>query len=212
MINEEIKDAVSKGKLNTVSAVVAEAIDNGVSAEDVLDSMIKAMDEVGENFQNNDIYVPEMLTAAKAMERGIAVLKPYLSGSSDARSGKVIIGTVAGDLHDIGKNLVSIMMQASGLEVIDLGIDVPAEEFVNALKKYPDCNVIALSALLTITLDSLRETIEVIRKSKRGKSVTIMVGGSPVTAEYAKNIGADLYTADAAEAAKAARKVYQTRL
>ncbi|MBO4818926.1 MAG: cobalamin-dependent protein [Firmicutes bacterium] len=212
MINEEIKDAVSKGKLNTVSAVVAEAIDNGVSAEDVLDSMIKAMDEVGENFQNNDIYVPEMLTAAKAMERGIAVLKPYLSGSSDARLGKVIIGTVAGDLHDIGKNLVSIMMQASGLEVIDLGIYVPAEEFVNALKKYPDCNVIALSALLTITLDSLRETIEVIRKSKRGKSVTIMVGGSPVTAEYAKNIGADLYTTDAAEAAKAARKVYQTRL
>ena len=163
MINEEIKDAVCKGKLNTVASVVADALESGITAEDVLDSMIEAMDEVGENFQNNDIYVPEMLTAAKAMERGVAVLRPRLAASTDVRIGKVIIGTVAGDLHDIGKNLVSIMMQASGLEVIDLGIDVPPDGFVKALKEHPDCDIIALSALLTITLDSLRETVETIR-------------------------------------------------
>ncbi|MBQ9912194.1 MAG: cobalamin-dependent protein [Firmicutes bacterium] len=207
MINEEIKDAVSNGKLNTVTSVVMEALEKGAGSEEVLDSMITAMDEVGEKFQNNDIYVPEMLTAAKTMEKGVAVLKPRFSSSGVAKSGKVIIGTVAGDLHDIGKNLVSIMMQASGLEVIDLGIDVPPEEFVKALKQNPDCDIVALSALLTFTLDSLRETVEYIRNSKAGKKVTIMVGGAPVTDEYAKMIGADIYTKDAVAAAKAAKAV-----
>ncbi|MBR0416263.1 MAG: cobalamin-dependent protein, partial [Firmicutes bacterium] len=162
-------------------------------------------------FQNNDIYVPEMLTSAKTMEKGVAVLRPFFASPGDAKIGKVIIGTVAGDLHDIGKNLVSIMMQATGLEVIDLGIDVPAEEFTKALKQHPDCEIIALSALLTYTLDSLRETVEIIRKTKRGKAVTIMVGGTPVTENFAKNIGADIYTKDAAEAAKTAKRLYNDK-
>ena len=207
MINEEIKDVISNGKLNIVTDVVQEALDSGVESDVVLDSMITAMDEVGEKFQNNDIYVPEMLTAAKTMEKGVAILRPRFPAVTDADAGKVIIGTVAGDLHDIGKNLVSIMMQASGLDVIDLGIDVPPEDFIKALKENPDCKIIALSALLTFTLDSLRETVELIRKSKHGKNITIMVGGAPVTAEFAKQIGADIYTKDAVEAAKAAKAV-----
>ena len=207
MINEEIKDVISNGKLNIVTDVVQDALDSGVESDVVLDSMITAMDEVGEKFQNNDIYVPEMLTAAKTMEKGVAILRPRFPAVTDANAGKVIIGTVAGDLHDIGKNLVSIMMQASGLVVIDLGIDVPPEDFIKALKENPDCKIIALSALLTFTLESLRETVELIKKSKLGKNVTIMVGGAPVTAEFAKQIGADIYTKDAVEAAKVAKAV-----
>jgi len=207
MINEEIKDVIANGKLNMVTEVVSEALEKGVKSDDILDSMITAMDEVGEKFQNNDIYVPEMLTAAKTMEKGVTILKPKFISKTDPKSGKVIIGSVSGDLHDIGKNLVSIMMQASGLEVIDLGIDVPAEEFVKALKDNPDCKIVALSALLTYTLESMREIVEVIRKTKRGKEVTIMVGGAPVTRSFAKEIGADIYTEDAVGAAKAAKEI-----
>ena len=207
MINEEIKDVIANGKLNMVTEVVSEALEKGVKSDDILDSMITAMDEVGEKFQNNDIYVPEMLTAAKTMEKGVTILKPKFISKTDPKSGKVIIGSVSGDLHDIGKNLVSIMMQASGLEVIDLGIDVPAEEFVKALKDNPDCKIVALSALLTYTLESMREIVGVIRKTKRGKEVTIMVGGAPVTRSFAKEIGADIYTEDAVGAAKAAKEI-----
>jgi len=209
MVNEEIKEAVSKGKINFVSDIVKKALDSGADSADILDSMITAMDEVGEKFQNNDIYVPEMLTAARTMEKGVALLKPQFVSPSDVKLGKVIIGTVAGDLHDIGKNLVSIMMQALGLEVIDLGIDVAPETFVKALKENPDCKILGLSALLTFTMESMRETISVIRKSKVGKNAIIMVGGAPITAEFAKEIGADIYTRDAVEAANTAKSVYQ---
>ena len=204
MINEEIKEVVSSGKLNMVIDVVQNALDSGVESSDVLDSMITAMDEVGEKFLNNDIYVPEMLTAARTMEKGVGVLKPRFAAPSDVRLGKVIIGTVAGDLHDIGKNLVSIMMQASGLDVIDLGIDVSPEDFIKALKENPDCRIVALSALLTFTLDSMKEAVAAIRKTKQGKTVTIMIGGAPVTEKFAREIGADIYTKDAVEAARAA--------
>lgn len=205
MINEDVKEAVSSGKLNIVSNVVKDALESGTKSEDILDSMIVAMDEVGEKFQNNDIYVPEMLIAAKTMEKGVAVLRPSFTPSLGSKLGKVIIGTVSGDFHDIGKNLVSIMMQSSGLDVIDLGIDVEPETFIKALKDNPDCKVIALSALLTFTLESMRDAVKAIRKTKRGKSVTIMVGGAPVTEAFAKEIGADIYTDNAVEAARAAK-------
>ena len=208
MIKEEIKDVISNGKMNIITDTVRQALAGGMDSTEVLDVMITAMDEVGEKFQNNDIYVPEMLTAAKTMERGVSVLKPLFPAASGPSKGKVIIGTVSGDLHDIGKNLVSIMMQASGLEVIDLGIDVPPEDFVKALKDNPDCRIVALSALLTLTLGSMRETIEVIKKSKYGKNVTVMVGGAPVSERFASEIGADVYTPDAAAAAKTARELY----
>ena len=211
MINEEIKEVVSSGKLNMVTEVVKNALENGVADNEVLDSMITAMDEVGEKFQNNDIYVPEMLTAARTMEKGVGVLKPRFSAPSDAKLGKVIIGTVAGDLHDIGKNLVSIMMQASGLEVIDLGIDVTAEDFIKALKENPDCSIVALSALLTFTMESMRDVVGAIRSTKAGKNVTIMVGGAPVSEQFAREIGADVYTKDAVEAARVAKELCKNR-
>lgn len=207
MVKDEIRDAVSNGKLGMITGVVQHAIEEGADSSEILDSMMVAMDEVGDKFQNNDIYVPEMLIAAKTMERGIAVLKPKFALNTPGTHGKVIIGTVAGDLHDIGKNLVSTMIQAAGFEVVDLGIDVPAEDFIKAIKENPDCKVLALSALLSFTMDSMRETVTAIRKTAAGKKIKIMVGGAPITEEFAKSIGADYYTRDAAEAAKLVKEV-----
>lgn len=201
---EDIKDAISNGKLNTITDVVKDALAEGADSQVLLDTMINAMDDVGDKFQNNDIYVPEMLLAAKTMERGLTVLKPKIAASPENRYGTVIIGTVAGDLHDIGKNLVSIMLKSSGFDVIDLGIDVPAEDFVKAVKEHPDCKIIAISALLTFTLDSMRETVACIKKAKACKNVKIMVGGAPVTKEFAELIGADAYSKDAVEACRVA--------
>ena len=205
MVNDEIREVVSNGKLNMVTEVVQRALDSGADSDEVLDAMMVAMDEVGDKFQNNDIYVPEMLIAAKTMQRGVTVLEPKLATASLNHLGKIIIGTVQGDLHDIGKNLVKIMLQSAGFEVIDLGIDVPPEDFIKALKDNPDCNIIAISALLTFTLPSMQETVEAIRKTKTGAKVKIMVGGAPVNEEFAKKIGADAYSADAIAAAKVAK-------
>ena len=205
MVNDEIREVVSNGKLNMVTEVVQRALDSGADSDEVLDAMMVAMDEVGDKFQNNDIYVPEMLIAAKTMQRGVTVLEPKLATASLNHLGKIIIGTVQGDLHDIGKNLVKIMLQSAGFEVIDLGIDVPPEDFIKALKDNPDCNIIAISALLTFTLPSMQETVEAIRKTKAGAKVKIMVGGAPVNEEFAKKIGADAYSADAIAAAKVAK-------
>lgn len=207
MVNDEIREVVSNGKLNMVTEVVQRALDSGADSDEVLDAMMVAMDEVGDKFQNNDIYVPEMLIAAKTMQRGVTVLEPKLATASLNHLGKIIIGTVQGDLHDIGKNLVKIMLQAAGFEVIDLGIDVPPEDFIKALKDNPDCNIIAISALLTFTLPSMQETVEAIRKTKTGAKVKIMVGGAPVNEEFAKKIGADAYSADAIAAAKVAKSL-----
>ena len=205
MVNDEIREVVSNGKLNMVTEVVQRALDSGADSDEVLDAMMVAMDEVGDKFQNNDIYVPEMLIAAKTMQRGVTVLEPKLATASLNHLGKIIIGTVQGDLHDIGKNLVKIMLQSAGFEVIDLGIDVPPEDFIKALKDNPDCNIIAISALLTFTLPSMQETVEAIRKTKSGAKVKIMVGGAPVNEDFAKKIGADAYSADAIAAAKVAK-------
>ena len=205
MIDETIKDVISNGKLNMVADAVKDALGKGEDSQELLNTMILAMNEVGEKFQNNDIFVPEMLTAAKTMERGVSILEPSLNTVSSKKIGKVIIGTVFGDLHDIGKKLVTIMMQSSGIEVIDLGIDVEPDDFVKALKDNPDCRIVALSALLTVNLESMRNTVEFIRRTKRGRDVTIMVGGTPVSEEFAKEIGADIYTKDAVSAARAAK-------
>ncbi len=205
MIDETIKDVISNGKLNMVADAVRDALEKGEDSQELLNTMIFAMNEVGEKFQNNDIFVPEMLTAAKTMERGVSILEPSLHPVSSKKIGKVIIGTVFGDLHDIGKKLVTIMMQSSGIEVIDLGIDVEPDAFVKALKDNPDCRIVALSALLTVNLESMRNTVEFIRRTKRGRDVTIMVGGTPVSEEFAKEIGADIYTKDAVSAARAAK-------
>lgn len=171
------------------------------------DGMIAAMDEVGAKFKNGEIFVPEMLVAAKAMKNGVAVLKPLLSSGEAGAAGKVIIGTVAGDLHDIGKNLVGMMLESSGFEVIDLGVDVPKEKFVEAYEANPDAKIIGCSALLTTTMPALRETVALLNASSFRSKVKIMVGGAPISAAFAEEIGADAYTEDAASCAQKAKEL-----
>ena len=146
---ENVKQAILTGKLKKIEGIVQETLDEGVSAGDILNAMIATMDDVGDKFQRNEIFVPEMLVAALTMKKGVAVLKPLLAGGETQSYGKYIIGTVEGDLHDIGKNLVALMVESAGFEVIDLGVDVPAAKFVEAIKENPDCKVVGISALLT---------------------------------------------------------------
>lgn len=202
-----VKETVAAGKLKVVEQVVKEAIDGGATPDEILDSMAVAMDEVGDKFQKNEIYVPEMLIAAKTMQRGVAVLKPLMASDAGAKYGTFVLGTVAGDLHDIGKNLVGIMVEAAGFEVVDLGIDVPAEKFVEAIKSHPDCKVVGVSALLTTTMESMRNTVKAIIDAGLKSQVKIMVGGAPITQAFADEIGADAYTTDAASAAAKAREL-----
>ena len=204
---DEVFDLVVRGKSKLIAAAVQEALDEGNAAPDVLDNMIKAMGVVGEKFKNNEIFVPEMLVAARAMKKGVDVLKPHLAGGSAGVAGKMIIGTVAGDLHDIGKNLVAMMIESAGFEVIDLGVDVPVEKFIEAVRENPDVKVVGVSALLTTTMPAMKETVEALNKEDFRKDNKIMVGGAPITPEFAEEIGADAYTADAASAAQVAKSL-----
>lgn len=204
---DEVFDLVVRGKSKLIAAAVQEALDEGNAAPDVLDNMIKAMGVVGEKFKNNEIFVPEMLVAARAMKKGVDVLKPHLAGGSAGVAGKMIIGTVAGDLHDIGKNLVAMMIESAGFEVIDLGVDVPVEKFIEAVRENPDVKVVGVSALLTTTMPAMKETVEALNKEDFCKDIKIMVGGAPITPEFAEEIGADAYTADAASAAQVAKSL-----
>ena len=199
---QEIAKAVELGKVKLIEGLVKEALEAGEDANAILnEGMIAAMGIVGQKFQNNEIFVPEMLVAAKTMKKGVEILKPHLAGSSVGKYGKYIIGTVAGDLHDIGKNLVALMIESAGFEVIDLGVDVPAEKFVEAIKANPDCHVVGASALLTTTMDSLRNTVKAMIDAGCQEQVKIMVGGAPITQAFADEIGADAYTPDAGAAA-----------
>ena len=202
---DEVKQLVIKGKAKLIAGVVQEGLDSGDKAEDLLAAMISAMDVVGEQFKNNEIFVPEMLVAARAMKKGVEVLKPFLATGAAGALGKVIIGTVAGDLHDIGKNLVAMMIESAGFEVIDLGVDVPKERFVEAFNENPDTKIIALSALLTTTMPAMKEAVELLNAQAFRSGIKLMVGGAPITEEFAKEIGADCYTSDAASAAQAAK-------
>lgn len=200
---ENVNDLVTRGKAKLTPAAVQEALDEGCAATDILNTMIDAMDVVGENFKNGTIFVPEMLIAAKAMKKGVEVLKPHLATGAAGALGKVIIGTVAGDLHDIGKNLVAMMIESAGFEVVDLGVDVPAEKFVEAYDE--DVRLIACSALLTTTMPALEATVAALNDAPFRNKVKVMVGGAPITQDFADKIGADAYTPDAASAAKKAK-------
>lgn len=204
---EKVNDLVIRGKAKLVPAAVQEALDEGCEASALLDTMISAMDVVGEKFKNGDIFVPEMLIAAKAMKKGVEVLKPHLATGAAGALGKVIIGTVAGDLHDIGKNLVAMMIESAGFEVIDLGVDVPIEKFLSTYEENPDTRIIACSALLTTTMPSLQQTVAAINAAAWRNHVKVMVGGAPITQEFADQIGADAFTSDAASAAKKAKEL-----
>lgn len=205
---QEVYEMVVKGKTKAVELAVQEALAAGCPPSDILNAgMIKAMDEVGAQFKTGEIFVPEMLMSARAMKKGVEVLKPHLVGGATRSAGKAVIGTVAGDLHDIGKNLVAMMLESAGFEVIDLGVDVSREKFAKTVEKNPDINLVCCSALLTTTLPALRETVAYLNRASFRKNIKIMVGGAPVTQALADEIGADAYTKDAAECAQRAREL-----
>ena len=199
---KEIMDAVESGKLKLIEGLVTEALEENIDPAVILNAgMISAMGIVGTKFQNNEIFVPEMLIAAKTMKKGVDVLRPHLGSDALGKKGKFIIGTVEGDLHDIGKNLVALMIESAGFEVIDLGVDVPPEKFVEAVKSNPDCKIIGASALLTTTMDALKNTVAALIDAGCKEQVKIIVGGAPITQSFADEIGADGYASDAGSAA-----------
>ena len=204
MILQEIAQQLQDGKVKVVKELVQQAIDEGIPAEKILqEGLIAGMNVVGEQFRNNEIFVPEVLVSARAMNQGAALLKPLLQAEGVEAIGKIALGTVQGDLHDIGKNLVKMMLEGKGFEVIDLGTDVAPETFVAAIKEQ-DCKIVALSALLTTTMGVMEDVIKAIDAAGLRDQVTIMVGGAPINQEFADKIGADAYTSDASEAAEKA--------
>ena len=199
---QEIASTVEKGKIKLIEGIVQEALDAGENANAILEEgMIAAMGVIGMKFQKNEVFVPELLIAAKTMKKGLEVLRPHLVSGSVGKKGKFIIGTVAGDKHDIGKNLVALMIESAGFEVIDLGVDVPAGRFVDALRENPDCRLIGASALLTTTMGALKSIVEAIHDAGYKGRVKVMVGGAPVTQDFADLVGADGYSPDAGSAA-----------
>ena len=203
----QISEALQRGKAKDVKALVQQALDEGIAPKQILDEgMLAAMDVVGEKFKNNEIYVPEMLIAARAMGAGTEVLKPHLVEAGVESIGKVALGTVKGDLHDIGKNLVRMMLEGKGIEVLDLGVDVPAEKFIEAYEK-EGIDLIACSALLTTTMGEMKNIVDLFIEKGYKDKVKIMVGGAPITDSFCQSIGADYYTPDAASAADVAKKV-----
>lgn len=205
----EISENLQKGKAKIVKELVAKAIEDGLGAKEILEQgLLDGMGVIGEKFKKNEVYVPEVLIAARAMNAGVELLKPLLAESGVESKGKVCIGTVKGDLHDIGKNLVKMMMEGKGLEVIDLGTDVSAETYVKTAIEQ-DCQIICCSALLTTTMGVMKEVVDAAAAAGVRDKVKIMIGGAPITDAYCQQIGADKYTADAASAADAAVELCQ---
>lgn len=203
---EEISKAIEFGKKKIIKGLVEEALAEGYKPIDILNQgMIDAMSIVGEKFKANEIYVPEMLVAARAMKEGVGLLKPLLASDQSVIVGKFIIGTVEGDLHDIGKNLVAMMIESAGFVVIDLGVDVSTEKFIEAIRENPDCHLVGLSALLTTTMPSMKKSVAAIIEAGLKNQVKILVGGAPITQEFADAIGADAFATDAASAAMIAK-------
>ena len=200
----EISENLQRGKAKIVKGLVQQALDEGVGAQQILeDGLMAGMAVIGEKFKNNEVFVPEVLVAARAMNMGTAVLKPILIAEGTKSIGRACLGTVKGDLHDIGKNLVRMMLESRGIEVIDLGTDVSPETFVQTAKEQ-NCQLICCSALLTTTMGTIGDVVKLAESEGIRDQVKIMVGGAPVTQAFADQIGADVYTSDAASAADAA--------
>ncbi|MFL7837811.1 MAG: corrinoid protein [Candidatus Promineifilaceae bacterium] len=198
---EDLYECIIEGDMGSAPELVQEALDKNIAPAAVLNEcMIPAMTEVGRLFEEGDYFVPEMLISARAMQAGLGVLKPHLVESGVEPIGKVVIGTVQGDMHDIGKNLVAMMMEGAGFEIIDLGVDVSPDAFIEAIQAN-DAGVIAMSALLTTTMPKMKVTIDAINEAGIRDNVRIMIGGAPVTADYAEQVGADGYAPDASQAA-----------
>lgn len=207
-IYDDISSAVQRGKRKEVGPLVQQALDEGHPAEEILnEALVPAMDAVGEKFSAGEAFVPDMLIAARAMTAGTDVLKPHLGEGGSESKGHAVIGTVKGDMHDIGKNLVRMMVESKGIEITDLGVDASPEQFVEFVQEHPDTTIVCLSCLLTTTMPEMKATIDAFEAAGLRDKVTIMVGGAPVTETYAKEIGADVYTDDAGEAAKRALEI-----
>lgn len=198
-ILEEISIFLQQGKTPKVKELVTQALEEGISAKEILENgLLSGMSIIGEKFKKNDVFVPEVLIAARAMNAGTLLLKPHLSQAGVEEKGTVVLGTVKGDLHDIGKNLVKMMMEGKGLKVIDLGVDVGAEQFVKSAKEN-NADIIACSTLLTTTMHEIKNVVDLVKETKT--LVKIMIGGAPVTQKFCDSVGADSYTPDAATAA-----------
>jgi 5-methyltetrahydrofolate--homocysteine methyltransferase len=203
---KEIYQNVIDGQAPEVEAGVKTAIAAGIGAEEILNNaLIAAMNEVGQRFEIGDLFVPEMLIAARAMQAGLKYLKPYLVKAEVKAAGKIAIGTIKGDLHDIGKNLVAMMLEGAGFEVQDLGVDVAPEAFIKAVQD--GANIIGMSALLTTTMSNMETTIAALKAAGVRGQVKVMIGGAPVTEQYARQIGADAFAADASSATRIAHQL-----
>ena len=200
-ILNDISAKLQEGKAKDVKALIEQALAEGVGAKEILEQgLLPGMSIIGDKFKNNEVYVPEVLISARAMKAGTDILKPYLAEANVQPLGKICIGTVKGDLHDIGKNLVKMMMEGKGIEVVDLGVDVSPEQFLAAVKN-DNCQIVCCSALLTTTMGIMKDVVDIFVNEGIRDKVKIMIGGAPITDAYCKSIGADGYTADAASAA-----------
>ena len=206
-ILEDLRQSVIDGEMNLTQELVQKALAEEMPPEQILkDGLISAMEEVGRRFECNDFYVPEMLISARAMKSGLALLRPHLTAANVEAAGKVIIGTVQGDLHDIGKNLVGMMLEGAGFEVVDLGADVSSEKYLAAVKEHRP-HLVACSALLTTTMPSMKNVILLLKDAGLRDQVKVIIGGAPVTDKYATDIGADGFAPDAASAASLAKQL-----
>jgi 5-methyltetrahydrofolate--homocysteine methyltransferase len=196
-IKNELQEAIIKGKRDAVEPLIRQALSEGLNPEEIMNHiLILAMDVVGEQFSRNEIFLPEMMIAARAMNIGLGILRPMLIAKGVSSRGKVIIGTVKGDIHDVGKNIVSMILQGAGYEVMDLGIDVPPEKFIDAINQYQP-KFVLMSALITLTMSMMEETIKALKKAGVRDKVKVGVGGAPLTQSFADRIGADFYGKDA---------------
>jgi 5-methyltetrahydrofolate--homocysteine methyltransferase len=206
-ILQEMASNLYNGEEEKVAELVQQALDQGMAAGEILSGgLIAGMDEVGRDFKAGDLFVPEVLIAARAMHAGMNILRPLLAESDTPTAGKYVIGTVKGDLHDIGKNLVKMMLEGAGFETVDLGTDVDAAAFVAAVREHQP-NLLGMSALLTTTMVNMKATIEALEEAGLRDSVKVMIGGAPVTAAFAEQVGADAYAPDAASAVDTARSL-----
>jgi len=205
---EEVFSAIETGKAKIIAELVQSAIDEGVEPMEILNKgMVDAMSVIGERFSRGEAFVPEMLISARTMKKGVEVLKPYLAKDAATSFGTAVIGTVQGDMHDIGKNLVAMMIESAGFEVVDLEVDVPLERFVEAIQTHPNVRIVALSTLLTTTMPAMKNIVAGLNQLENRSNFRVMVGGAPITAEFAKQIGADGFSPDAAAAAVLAKSL-----
>jgi 5-methyltetrahydrofolate--homocysteine methyltransferase len=205
-ILQEISENLQKGQAPKVGALVKQALEDKIDVKIILGSLIDGMGVVGRRFRDGEIYVPEVLIAARAMYAGLDLIRPILTQTGATYVGKVVIGTVKGDLHDIGKNLVKMMMEGAGFEVIDLGRDVSPEKFVEAVRTNKP-NIVGMSALITTTMVNMKDTIEALKNANLRDKVVVMIGGAPVTERFAAEIGADSYAKDADTAVAKAKEI-----